>query len=198
MKARIGLNLLVGVLALTCIVSTGCRKKPFGVTPLPGSRAGQISGPGPGNPFDSAGQSGIQGTTGVTPSGIAQGPGHEGWTEDRDTLKTETIHFAYDSSAIRDSEKAKIANVAAHLKSNSSVALKVEGHCDERGTEEYNRALGERRALAIREYLVNSGVAAERVDTVSFGEDRPVAQGHDEAAWKQNRRGEFVVLIAPK
>lgn len=203
MKARIGFNLMVGALALACIISTGCRKKPVGVTPLPGSRAGSISGPGQGNPFDTAGNglsgNGVNGGNvgGNGTSGIALGEGHVGWMPDRETLKSETVYFAYDSSAIRDSEKSKLENVAAHLKSNTAVALSVEGHCDERGTEEYNRALGERRALAIREYLVNSGVAAERIDTVSFGEDKPASQGHDEAAWKLNRRGEFVVLIKP-
>ena len=202
MKARIGFNLMVGALALACIISTGCRKKPVGVTPLPGSRAGAVPGPGQGNPFDTAGGGfggGVNGGNlgGGSSGGIALGDGHAGWNEDREALKSETVYFAYDSSAVRDSEKSKLDNVAAHLKSNTTVALKVEGHCDERGTEEYNRALGERRALAIREYLVNSGVAADRIDTVSFGEDKPAAQGHDEAAWHLNRRGEFVVLIKP-
>ena len=73
----------------------------------------------------------------------------------------------------------------------------VEGHCDERGTEEYNRSLGERRALALRELLVAAGVSADRVHTLSFGKDKPVETGHNEAAWSKNRRGEFI-LVLPK
>jgi peptidoglycan-associated lipoprotein len=87
--------------------------------------------------------------------------------------------------------------VANYFKQHSAEKLQIEGHCDERGTEEYNRALGERRALAIREYLVNLGVAADRVYTLSWGEDKPADTGHDEAAWGKNRRGEFI-LLKPK
>jgi peptidoglycan-associated lipoprotein len=83
------------------------------------------------------------------------------------------------------------------LKSDAPVKLLVEGHCDERGTEEYNRSLGERRALALREELARMGIDPSRIRTVSFGEDKPFAQGHDESAWRQNRRGEFV-LYHPK
>jgi peptidoglycan-associated lipoprotein len=198
MKAIIGFKFLVCALALTCIVSTGCRKKPVGVTPLPGARAGQVPTPGPGNPFDTGTQ--VGGMTGGTtiPVGIPASPGHPGWAEDRETLKADSVYFDYDSSAIKSGEKSKIENVASYLKANTAVAVKVEGNCDERGTEEYNRALGERRALAVREYLVNSGVAPDRLDTISYGEDRPLAAGHDESAWKQNRRDDFVVLTAPK
>jgi peptidoglycan-associated lipoprotein len=71
--------------------------------------------------------------------------------------------------------------------------ITIEGHCDERGSEEYNLALGERRAAAVRQYLVDSGVSAGKLDTVSFGEAKPAVQGHDESAWRWNRRGEFVV-----
>lgn len=112
---------------------------------------------------------------------------------DRDTLKGDTVYFEYDKSAIKSSEYAKVGAVAEYLKSNTQDDLLVEGHCDERGTEEYNRALGE-RALAIRERLVNLGVPATRVTTISFGKDRPVDTGHTEDAFSKNRRGEFVLL----
>ena len=75
--------------------------------------------------------------------------------------------------------------------------MRVEGNCDERGTEEYNRALGERRALAVREELIRLGIGPTEVDTISYGKDRPVAQGHDESAWKLNRRDDFIVLSPP-
>jgi peptidoglycan-associated lipoprotein len=130
-------------------------------------------------------------------AGIPLGPGHPGWIEDRNALQGETVHFAYDSSSVTSADKSKVGAVAEYLKSNPVAAVKIEGHCDERGTAEYNRALGERRALALREELVGLGVASDRLDTMSYGFDKPVAVGHDESAWSQNRRGEFIVLTPP-
>ena len=129
----------------------------------------------------------INSTIGSSATGFPQnGAGlHNGWQEDREILKTDTVYFDYDSSTIKGSEKSKIEAVAAYLKQNGSAAVKVEGNCDERGTEEYNRALGERRALAIREYLINSGLTPTTVDPVSYGEDKPAVQGHNEAAGKK-------------
>lgn len=140
--------------------------------------------------------SGISKSAGT--EGIAMGNGHPGWPEDREALKADTIHFEYDSAVVKPAEHSKVTAVADYLKSNASNAVKVEGHCDERGTDEYNRSLGERRAQAIREELVKAGVDAGRVDTVSFGRDRPVDTGHSDAAHRKNRRGEFVVLTPPK
>jgi peptidoglycan-associated lipoprotein len=124
-------------------------------------------------------------------------PGHTNWNENADQFKANTIHFAFDSSVIRTGDKANISAVADYLKGNPQTAVRVEGNCDERGTEEYNRSLGERRALAAREQLVNLGITADRVDTISYGEDKPIDTGHDEAAWKQNRRDDFVLLTPP-
>jgi peptidoglycan-associated lipoprotein len=125
------------------------------------------------------------------------GPGHSGWKENAEAFKAYTVHFEYDSSTVKPSEQSKLEAVAQQLKGNSSAAVKIEGHCDERGTEEYNRSLGERRAIALREELIKLGVEASRVDTISFGEDKPAVPGHDEAAWKENRRGEFIELTPP-
>ena len=110
---------------------------------------------------------------------------------------SQTVHFDYDSSAINVGEQPKAASVADYLKGNQAVAVEIQGHCDERGTEEYNRSLGERRALALREELVRLGVDPTRVDTISFGEDRPADAGHSDEAWSKNRRGEFVLLTPP-
>lgn len=202
MNASNGMKSLTLVLALMCLVAAGCRKKPVGLTPLPGSRAGQVANsdmqPGGILPPDSGTGSGVNGGPGAGASGIPIGQGHQGWTEDRETFKADVVYFDYDSSSIKAGEKSKIESVSSFLKQNSAAAVRVEGNCDERGTEEYNRALGERRALAVREYLVREGVAADRVDTISYGEDKPADSGHSEAAWKKNRRDEFVVLTAPK
>jgi len=103
------------------------------------------------------------------------------------------VLFDFDSARIRPSEGSKLEAVAAYLKSNPG-KLVIEGYCDERGTAEYNRALGERRALAARDELVKLGIDASRMSTISYGKDRPVDPGHDEAAWAKNRRCEFVVV----
>src|SRR5205823_2380106 len=99
---------------------------------------------------------------------------HANWIADPDRFKEQTVHFAYDSSVVRKEDRAKVAVVADYLKGNPQTAVRAEGNCDERGTEEYNRSLGERRALAAREELIRLGVAADRVDTISYGEDKPV------------------------
>ena len=114
---------------------------------------------------------------------------------DTNTLAANTIHFAFDSAVIRDSEQASLQAVASALNSDPNDKLLIEGNCDERGTEEYNRALGERRALAAREALAKLGVDPMRIRTISYGKDKPVDPGHDEAAWQNNRRDDFGLLL---
>jgi len=107
-----------------------------------------------------------------------------------DNLKT--IHFDFDKSAIRSGD-AKILDVnAAWLKANPNQLVLIEGHCDERGTSEYNLALGDRRAKAATNYLVSQGVEASRITTISYGKERPLCTEHTEACWAQNRRDEFL------
>jgi peptidoglycan-associated lipoprotein len=109
----------------------------------------------------------------------------------REKLAAYTVHFKFDSAVVEDNEQANVANVAETLKADANAKLLIEGHCDERGTGEYNRSLGERRALALREALAKIGVEAARIRTISYGKDRPVNPGHDESAWAKNRRGQF-------
>ena len=99
------------------------------------------------------------------------------------------IFFDFDKFNVRANQRATLDKQIAWMKANPSVTVTVEGHCDERGTREYNLALGERRANAIKDYMVASGVNPERVNTISYGKERPVALGSVEAAWSQNRRG---------
>jgi peptidoglycan-associated lipoprotein len=114
---------------------------------------------------------------------------------DANTEVYKNIHFDYDKSDIRPDAKPILENIAMDLKANPGKYLLVEGHCDERGTNEYNLALGERRALATREYLVTLGIAPEKIDTISYGEERPIELGHDESAWQYNRRAEFKTYV---
>ena len=106
----------------------------------------------------------------------------------------ETVYFDYDSFQIRDDAKPLLKGNAQTIKSKTSwPTVVIEGYCDERGSEEYNLALGERRAQQVKRYLVDLGVPSAHLDTVSFGESNPAVQGHDEAAWRYNRRTEFAL-----
>ena len=104
------------------------------------------------------------------------------------------VYFGFDSAVVPQGELGKIDAVAQHLADNANRVVVVEGNCDERGSNEYNMSLGENRAIIIRNYLVNNGVAADRIQTRSYGEERPAVEGQDESAWSKNRRGEFAIF----
>ncbi|MBY0430943.1 MAG: peptidoglycan-associated lipoprotein Pal, partial [Rhodospirillales bacterium] len=106
---------------------------------------------------------------------------------------SDRVFFGYDKYDLSSEARSVLEKQAAWLKANPSVGIVVEGHCDERGTREYNLALGERRANSTKNYLVNQGVQSSRVKTISYGKERPVALGANEAAFAQNRRGVTVV-----
>lgn len=181
-------KLLALGLVLT-FAAVGCKKKPYGVTPLPGHGNTRVGSPESAPPID------LQNPA-VTPGQPIplSSLNPDDYNQDRAALASETVYFDFDSAAIKTSERSKVEAVANYLKGKSGIALLVEGHCDERGTEEYNRSLGERRALALREGLAAAGADPQRIITRSFGEDKPVDPGHDESAWRKNRRGEFIVL----
>jgi peptidoglycan-associated lipoprotein len=110
----------------------------------------------------------------------------------RNTLMA-VVHFDYDQSDVRPDARAALDAKIPILQANPSVAIRIAGHTDERGSDEYNLALGQRRAAAAKRYLVERGIAESRIETISYGEERPVAQGSDEDAWAQNRRAEFEI-----
>lgn len=105
------------------------------------------------------------------------------------------IYFEFDQYRILDSDIATLQGIAAWLQEYPDARVLIEGHCDERGTDEYNMALGEQRALAARRYIVGLGIDSSRLTTISYGEDRPVAFGDTEDAWSQNRRAHFAVSM---
>lgn len=105
----------------------------------------------------------------------------------------DTVHFGYNEYNIQDNDRALLGRQAQWLARYPAVRVSVEGHCDERGTREYNLALGARRANAVKEYLVSQGVSAARVETVSYGKERPICTDSNEACWTQNRRGVTLV-----
>jgi peptidoglycan-associated lipoprotein len=195
---------LIGVIFLSLALAagvTGCKHRPPSVTPIPDDTGGPPKPAAHASP-DNGGVAGTPApvTTDTIPlSNGDYAPLFEGaHNEDRDKFKADTIYFDFDSSTIKESEGAKLQDVANYFKDNKKVeGLIMEGNCDERGTEKYNLSLGERRALAAREYLANLGVDPHRLKTVTYGASKPVDTGHDEAAWKQNRRDDFV-LVTPK
>ena len=103
------------------------------------------------------------------------------------------VFFDFDKFNVRDDQKAALNDNITYLKANQRVRVTIEGHCDERGTVEYNLGLGERRAKSTKDYLVAAGIAADRINVISYGKERPFVLGHDESAWKWNRRSHFVM-----
>ena len=108
-------------------------------------------------------------------------------------LRFATIYFDFDESNIRNDQRSSMINNAQLLSKYKTVKILVEGHCDERATNEYNLALGQRRADSVKSFLTDYGIDRSRISTVSYGEERPVDRGHDETAWAKNRRCEFII-----
>lgn len=133
------------------------------------------------------------GSGGANGSGRAGGPAKPGTQEDLVVNVGDRIFFSFNESDLSAEARATLDRQAAWLKKYGSVHVTVEGHCDERGTREYNLALGERRATAVKNYLVADGIKVDRVKTISYGKERPAVLGSNEAAWAQNRRGVTVV-----
>ncbi len=207
------LNKFVHLLALALILSgsvVGCRKGMQKTTILPGMRSPTVGGERPGAIIDPAPpippvlppipvDAGAGATSKpTTDSGYpTTDRDFTKWGQNADIFAAQTVHFDFDKAVVKASDIPHVEAVATQLKGMAGRAVRIEGHCDERGTEEYNRSLGERRALAVREKLISLGVAADMIDTISFGEDRPDDPGHNEAAWSKNRRGVFILLTPP-
>jgi peptidoglycan-associated lipoprotein len=197
---------LLALVAALVVGSTGCSKKPVGVTPLPAGRSGSTAptgavpmdgtGSGTGRLNDGTG-AGARDVSGTDLTGGQKGLSDLSLTDqaqDRTTLAADTIYFDFDKSNVKAQYNSNIKNVADYLAAHPGTSLLIEGHTDNRGTEEYNRALGERRALSVREKLLASGVNTDRLATVSFGEEKPAALGDTDADHAKNRRAEFVLL----
>jgi peptidoglycan-associated lipoprotein len=109
-------------------------------------------------------------------------------------FESENIYFDYDRADLKPAAQATLEQKANFLQANTSYSVTIEGNCDERGTNEYNLALGERRADAAKKFLSALGISADRITTISYGEEKPIATGHNESAWSQNRRDEFKLV----
>ena len=125
-------------------------------------------------------------------AGVGERPFEEYCTRCTD-VEFAPVYFGFDSTVVPQGEIAKIDAVAQHLTEKTDRVVVIEGNCDERGSNEYNMALGENRSGIVRNYLVQSGIDASRIQTRSYGEEKPAVDGHDEDAWAMNRRGEFAI-----
>lgn len=195
---------LVPLMVFIGFISIGCKssKETAALTKIPtsannaggggnGNTGGDNSNPlGPGNPGDNGGNSGGTDIGGnpIEPLSIP-----ENYREERNFFAS--VHFDYDSAELRPGDMGLITQVAEHLMQNPAHMLLVEGHCDERGTEEYNLSLGERRALSVAEELAKLGVTVSRLGTQSFGEKVPVSESNSKESLAKNRRGEFVLFM---
>jgi peptidoglycan-associated lipoprotein len=165
-------------LCSVAIAAAACSKKKAPEPSLPDTKAAAAAAPAPA-PAPVATPAAV-----VTPA-----------TLDTADFASETIYFDFDSYSVKAGELEKVRKLAAVMKaSGTPVKIQIEGHCDERGSNEYNLALGEKRARAIQDALVAEGVAASNVTTISYGEERPAVEGQDESAFSKNRRGEFKKL----
>ena len=117
-----------------------------------------------------------------------------GATEEVRSMLAAMIHFDYDKAVLTGEDVGTLDQKVAILQANPDLRIRISGHCDERGSDEYNLALGNRRATAAKQYLTSHGIDAGRIETISYREERPLAQGHDESAWSQNRRDEFEII----
>ncbi|RPH99453.1 MAG: peptidoglycan-associated lipoprotein Pal [Zetaproteobacteria bacterium] len=202
---------LLSVLVLAGVVAlSGCAKKPVVTsagpaivgpgatvtTTTPGaggvSQGGEVAVVRPTPPTEtpigprpSVSSSALPGATAGAGAGVGAGAGGMSPLKD--------VFFQYDRAIIEADQRAALDENVRWLMTNARVRIVVEGHCDERGTAEYNLGLGERRAKAVRDYLVTAGVAPSRISTISYGKERAFVPGHDESAWRQNRRAHFSV-----
>jgi len=172
------------VIALLCTsLAAGCAKKPA---------PAQVEEPAPAEtvmPAETV--SGVQ-DTGMNETAVSETAMQQ---TEMAMVELQRIHFDFDQFTLSAEARDLLAANAAYLQANPGVRVKIEGHCDERGSDEYNLALGERRAQAAKDYLVTLGVAADRLETISYGEELPLDSSSNETAWAKNRRAEFKAIM---
>jgi len=168
------------IIALSMVVAlavagAGCAKKQPKTTPPPPAPTPAATAP----------------TPAPTPPAPAPTPPPEPPKPAVSASDLQVIHFAYDSFQLDDAARSALDSNAKLLRDNPTLSVSVDGHCDERGTVEYNQALGQKRAEAVQQYLSDQGIPSTRFRVISYGKERPVDEGHDESAWARNRRVEF-------
>ena len=166
------------------VVASGCKYEKANKGAADGANAKDISAAGS--------DIGDSSSTSGSLSDAAEGKFEDLYTRCTD-VNFEPVYFGFDSTVVPQGELGKVDAVVQHLNSRQDRVVVVEGNCDERGSNEYNMSLGENRAIIVRNYLVQSGIAPNRIQTRSYGEEKPAVEGHDESAWAKNRRDEFAI-----
>lgn len=192
MKRTLWLMLIVAIALGLAFSVSGCGKKKVSGEEEMGATM-EDTGPKPGEPgyekiyeeSMAAKEESLEAQAGMAEEGK--------YLEGRTSAPLLPIYFDFDKSNIREDQRSRIEKNADFLKQNQGVKVRIEGNCDERGTNEYNMALGERRAISAKKYLMNLGVHEDRMHTISFGEEKPLLHGHDEYSWAQNRRDDFKI-----
>ena len=170
----------LGLLVLAAACSSNQPKENAPVTEAPSSSGKAVASTGKGTT-----------TSPTTSSTVAGNP----LTDPNNILSKRVIYFDFDSNVVKDEYRGMIQAHSRYMTEHASARLRIEGNCDERGSREYNLALGQRRAEAVKKVMTVLGVSDARVETISFGEEKPVDMGHDEAAWAKNRRDELKYTV---
>lgn len=186
----------VSALVILSVALSGCRtcRKITSKLPFLGRRPSVVATPPPLEPVEPPPMEPVATPT-VEPEPVAppteptEAPRPEEEPQVEEALKM--VHFDFDSAALTDEARRILDENIKWLKAHPDVRIQIEGHCDERGTEEYNLHLGQRRAESVKRYLVKNGIDPKRLFTISYGEERPIDPGHDESAWRKNRRAQF-------
>jgi peptidoglycan-associated lipoprotein len=182
---RSNTTLLAAAMLAAALLAPSCKKKEPEVTPTPPPEA-PAPAPAPEPPKKEV-------TETFPQQPVEKAPVEPGVDELNKQGVLKTVYFGLDSTDLDDAARQTLVANADWLKAHANHKIRIEGHCDERGTVEYNLSLGERRAASVRDYLSSLGIDASRVRIVSYGKERPVDPGHTEDAWSKNRRGEFFI-----
>jgi peptidoglycan-associated lipoprotein len=187
-RSRVLSVLAVTIIAVSFMLVTGCQKRavtrPEQASP-PTAKEQPESVQQQKGPEKISDQKGGTVTSEDMPSGYAEGK--EGMFDD--------VLFDYDKYDVKESYKTEMQAVSAWMTKNSSATISIEGHCDDRGTNEYNLALGDRRAKSVKDFLISVGVPSSRIETISYGEEKPLCTEQTEECWAKNRRAHFVILM---
>jgi peptidoglycan-associated lipoprotein len=183
---------LLAALSMTAMMAGGCASKDVVKTEEPAATMKSDTTKPVAQPADTSGGSTTANASAQRP--IAAADSSSDSKSAAAVSAFETVYFDFDKSDLRqDARDVLSKNAAVLLKTQTAAKIKIEGHCDERGSAEYNLALGERRAKSAMQYLITLGVQADRLSVISYGKEKPAVQGNDEEAWAKNRRAEFVL-----
>lgn len=188
MKRMMTILMAIGIIGCLTVFTTACAKKAI-KTEEP-AKAAAVS---PAQPEKAVDQEALKRAEAERLAKLREQEREMKLKREIQEFESERIYFDFDKSDLKAEAQANLKNKAEWLRTNAKFSILIEGHCDERGTNEYNLALGERRASSAKNFLISMGVSKDRISTISYGEERPADPSHNEKAWAKNRRDEFKV-----